>query len=115
MKTFKQLVESVFNVIDEDYAPINLDEELSNFDKTINEHGTVGYVNSKLRIPMKHERLHEWVTAAGYRYETKTFKPQTVTEHVYTKDGGHLGEHHLLILTKGDQRDVWQVYHETVN
>lgn len=114
MKTFKQLVESVFFAIDESYDPINLDEELSHFNKVVNEEGTIGYVNEKLKVPMKHEHLHEWVTAAGYRYETKTFKPGMVTEHVYHKHGGPLGEHHLLIVTKGDQRDVWQVHHETV-
>ena len=115
MKTYKQLVESLYYEDSVDVEPINLDEHLSLFAKTIDEQGTVGYTNDRLRVPLKHERLHEWVMAAGYRYESKTFRPQTVTEHVYVKDGGSRGDHHLLVLTKGDQRDVWQVFHDTVN
>lgn len=115
MKSFKQvLTENIFFGADiEPQGPIDLDEELKGFNKVMVEDGTVGYVNEKMGVPMKHEHLHEWVMASGYRYQTKAYRPGVVTEHTYIKHS-QLQEHHLIIITKGDQRDVWQVAHHTV-
>lgn len=113
MKSFKQILSESIFFTSEDHNPINLDEHLVGFAKSIDEEtGLEGYVNENLSVPLKHEHLHEWVIAAGYLYETKTFKPKAVTEHAYVKHGIN-EDHHMLVLTKGDQRDVWQVLHQS--
>lgn len=116
MKSFKQILnENVIHIPEDDSSgPINLDEELKDFDKVVIEDGGIGYINNKMSIKMKHEHLHEWVMASGYRYQTKSYRPGVVTEHVYVKSEG-LHEHSLTIVTKGDQRDVWQVIHNTTS
>lgn len=115
MKSFKQILnENVLYIPEEDSSgPINLDEELKDFDKVVIEDG-IGYINNKMSIKIKHEHLHEWVMASGYRYQTKSYRPGVVTEHLYSKRDS-LQEHNLTIVTKGDQRDVWQVIHSSTN
>jgi hypothetical protein len=113
MKTFKQILsESVIYMPEQDSGILNLDEELKDFHKVMTEDGGVGYINDRMSIKMKHEHLHEWVMASGYRYQTKTYRPGVVTEHVYSKYNGS-EQHQLTIVTKGDQRDVWQVIHHS--